>query len=188
MRIGGRLIVLVGLVIGGVLATGAPAFAHNELTGSDPEEGQEVEQAPDEIRLEFLASVDAANAEFDVSGPDGSVMADDAEVDGDVVLIPVEPGPAGDYEVDWRVLSSDGDWVEGTVAFTVTVGAEPSPGPSPTPAASPTPSPTPAAVPAASEGTDDGGSTWWVWALIAIVVVAIAGYLGYRFRRRATTS
>jgi copper resistance protein C len=185
MRIGGRLVVLAGLVIGGVLATGSPAFAHNELTGSDPEQGQEVEQAPDEIRLEFLASVDANNAEFDVSGPDGSsVMADDAEVDGDVVLIPVEPGPAGEYEVAWRVLASDGDWVDGTVAFTVTVGAEPTPSPSPTPQASPTPSPTPAAVPAASEDTDEGGSAWWVWALIAIVVVAVAGFVGYRLRRR----
>jgi methionine-rich copper-binding protein CopC len=187
MRIGGRLIVVAVLMLGGLFVSGAPALAHNELTGSNPEDGESLEQVPDEVRLEFLAAVDANNAEFDVTGPDGSsVLADDAEVDEDTVLIPVEAGPAGDYEVAWRVLSSDGDWVDGTVAFTVTVGEEPSPSPtpSPTPEASPTPSPTPDAVPAASEDTSGGGSTWWVWALVALAVLVVAGYLGYRFRRR----
>jgi copper resistance protein C len=188
MRMAGRLLVVAGLVFGGLLAGGTPALAHNQLTGSNPEEGERVEQAPDEVRLEFLATVDANNAEFDVTGPDGSsVMAGDAEVDEDTVLIPVEPGPAGEYEVAWRVLSSDGDWVDGTVGFSVTVGEEPtaSPTPSASPAASPTPSPTPDAVPAASEDAE-GGSTWWVWVLLAAAVAAVAGFLGYRLRHRAS--
>jgi methionine-rich copper-binding protein CopC len=190
MRMAGRLLLVAVLVLGGLIAGGSPALAHNELTGSNPEEGESLEQAPDEVRLEFLAAVDANNAEFGVTGPDGSsVMADDARVDEDTVLIPVDPGPAGDYEVAWRVLSSDGDWVDGTVAFTVTVGEEPSPSPSPTePAATtPTPSPSAAADPVAVDAGEESGSgsTWWVWVLIALALAGVAGYVGYRLRRRA---
>jgi copper resistance protein C len=186
MRIGRQVLVVAAATLAGVLAVPAPALAHNSLTGSDPEDGASVEQAPDEVELSFLAAVDADNAEFDVTGPDGSsVMAGDADVDDRTVLLAVEPGPAGDYEVAWRVLSSDGDWVDGTVGFAVTVGQEPTPSPTPAPP-SPTQSPTPAAVPAADEVADDGGSgpAWWVWALVALVVAAAAGYAGYRLRRR----
>jgi hypothetical protein len=174
MQIGGRALGVAALVLAGLLATAAPALAHNSLTGSDPEDGETVEHAPDQLQLTFFAAVDPNNAEFDVTGPDGSsVIAGDPEVAEKTVRVPIRPGPAGDYEVAWRVLSSDADWVAGTVAFTVSPSA--------------TPSATPSAVPAAGEVGDDAGGSgpaWWVWAVLAVLVVAAAGSGGYRLRRR----
>jgi copper resistance protein C len=190
MRIGRQALVVVVVALAGLLAVPAPAMAHNSLTGSDPEDGTSVEQAPDEVELSFLAAVDPDNAEFGVTGPDGSsVMAGDAEVDDRTVRLAVEPGPAGDYEIAWRVLSSDGDWIDGTVGFTVTVGEQAAPSPTPSPPA-PSPSPTPEAVPAAEETAQDAGGSgpaWWVWVLVALVVAA-AGYAGYRLTSRRRTA
>ena len=73
---------IAAIAVVALVAAPPPAFAHNPLTGSDPEDGASVEQAPDQVELSFLAAVDANNAEFDVTGPDGSsVLAGSAEVD-----------------------------------------------------------------------------------------------------------
>lgn len=42
---------------------------------------------------------------------------------GAVMSTPVEAGPSGQYEVLWRVVSSDGHPVAGTYTFTVEPGA-----------------------------------------------------------------
>jgi hypothetical protein len=190
VRTGGRLLVMAALVLGTVLGTGAPALAHNALTDSDPEDGASLEQGPDEVRLEFRASLDPLNARLDVTGPDGSSVVDgEPDFDGGEVTIPVRPGPAGEYEVAYEVLSADGDWADGTVGFTVTVGEQPAPPPPPMPVTTPPPSPerVTASATAVDEDEPGGGVAWWMWLLAAAGLATAAGYAGYRVRahRRA---
>lgn len=181
----------VGLIFLAVLlGSAAPAAAHNQLTGSDPEDGARLEQGPQQVRLTFLASADPDGAELAVTGPDGApAVAGEPEFDGTDVTIPVRAGLAGEYEVAYRVLSNDGHWAEGSITFTVTVGEQPSPSPPPPP--SPSPSPPPASSPAAEQvapaaGTDGDGDgpllPWWFW----LLVLAGGGLLlGLAIRRRS---
>lgn len=189
MRTGTRLLMVAVLTVGTVVGAGAPALAHNALTGSDPADGASLEQGPDEVRLEFRASLDRLNANLDVTGPDGSSVVDgEPEFDGADVTIPVRATLRGEYEVAYEVLSDDGDWVDGTVGFTVTVGEPPAPTPAPTSAQPPAPSSTPAAAPAATVEEESGdGVAWWGWLLAAAGLAAAVGYTGYRVRahRRA---
>lgn len=194
----GRLLIgivaaLLAAVFAGALGAGAPAFGHNSLTGSDPADGETVERAPEQVQLTFLARLDPANAELAVTGPDGEpVEVDQPVFDGSEVTIALPAGPAGDYRIDYRVLSADGDWVDGTVRFTATTGTEPtSPPPltQPAPAtAIPTDSPAPPDPAAATDPDDRGGSAgWWPWLLAGLALAAAAGtgLVMYRFRRRA---
>jgi hypothetical protein len=191
VRVGRRLLVVATLVLGTVLGTGASALAHNALTGSDPEDGASLEQGPDQVRLEFRASLDPHNANLDVTGPDGSSAVDGEPVfDGGEVTIPVRATLAGEYEVAYEVLSADGDWADGTLGFTVTVGEQPSPTATPhrTATSSPEPAATAVAVAAADEQDEPGGGiAWWVWLLAAAGLAAVAGYTGYRVRARRRT-
>jgi hypothetical protein len=93
--------------------------------------------------------------------------------------------------VAYEVLSADGDWADGTVGFTVTVGEQPALTPAPphrTVTSSPEPAATAVAVAAADEQDEPGGGiAWWMWLLAAAGLATAAGYAGYRVRahRRA---
>lgn len=192
MRTGRLLIGIAAAVLSMILGVGAPAFGHNSLTDSDPADGATVERAPEQVQLTFLARLDPANAELAVTGPDGDPVETDQPVfDGSEVTIPLPAGPAGDYQVDYRVLSADGDWADGTVRFSVTTGAQPTA--SPTPArstaapASTLPPERPPAPDAATVSTDRGGSAgWWPWLVAGLALAAVAGaaLATHRYRRR----
>jgi hypothetical protein len=159
---------------------GTPAYAHNALTSSDPSDGATLEQGPGEVRLTFLATIDPDHADLSVTGPDGrSATEGEPEFDGSSVTVPVRTIWAGDYEIGYEVMSTDGHLVDGSVGFTVTVGQEPAPtSPSPTspPAAAvPTPAvPTPAAAGAGQAGPPG----WWPWlVLLGLVAVGAGGLL-----------
>jgi methionine-rich copper-binding protein CopC len=162
---------LLVLIVGVAVGSAAPAFAHNSLTASDPEDGETLERAPDRVRLTFLAALDPDNANLAVTGPGGRSVVDGAsEFDGETVRMPVRIEVAGDYQIAYEVLSSDGDWVDGSVAFTVDI-----------PAAT---TPPPHSAVAIAERTDDSGSDrralpWWGLGL-AVLLGAGAGLVIYR--------
>lgn len=194
MGIARRLLtVLIGaLVVTGAL--GAPALAHNALTGSDPTDGATVDTDVEQVRLTFLSSLDPGNADLDVTGPDGASVRDgEPTFDGREVTIPVRPEVAGDYRIEFGVLSTDGHWVEGTVEFTLTAEAVPQPSPQPT--AAPTDSPTaPAADPATTDPAisspaptaAESSGTAAVWTVVALLVVAglVGLFIAHQLRRR----
>lgn len=194
---GGRSLVAVAALV--LVAWPAPAFAHNRLVDSDPADGARVETGPEQVELTFLASLDPDGAEVSVTGPDGaSAVAGDAEVDGTSLTVPVDAGPAGEYEIAYEVLSSDGHVVNGTLGFTVTVG-EPAPTPTAPPAATSPPEPTPAPTALAGDEADDeaaadeagqGGAPGWIWPLLALVALAGlgGGYAIYAVRRRRSAA
>lgn len=191
MRTGRALLGVGATALMVLLATGAPALAHNRLTGSDPADGATLEELPERVRLDFLASLDPSTTELTVTGPGGEPVDPGEPVfDGSRVDIPLPDVPAGDYRVAYQVLSSDGDVVEGAVEFSVSGEPSPSPPASSAPPPAPDPSvpagpgspPAPAAVPAAGE---DGSTGWLPWLLAGLGLAAAGGALaGYRYRYR----
>ncbi len=103
------------------LALAAPAQAHASLVSSSPEDGASVATLPDEVSLTFSQEV-RAPAYVVVTGPGGDLASGDPVIDGDTVTQAVTAGPAGDYSLTFRVVSSDGHPITGEVAFTVTEG------------------------------------------------------------------
>lgn len=179
-----------------VLAAG-PAAAHDRLESTNPGDGATLDTAPDAVVLTMSSPPLALGTQVQVTGPDGVVSSGAPSVVDDTVTQPV-PGerPAGDYEVRWRVTSSDGHPVSGSFTFTTTSAAG-------TPTAAPTtpahsgpaptgPSPAPSAgasTPATLDPSDPvpGGSRGGLLGVAAVVVVVlggVGGVIGYRRRQR----
>jgi methionine-rich copper-binding protein CopC len=171
---------LCGLAL---LLGGAPAFAHTRLEGSNPADGSSVDTAPTTVSLTFNEDVPADFSTLTVIGPDGAAYQTGAvTAAGGTVSTAVRPlGPAGRYQVGYRVVSDDGHPVTGTLAFTLTTAgtartATPAPAAPSAPAAT-APAPAPQAVP------DDGGSPVWPWIVGAVVLVGAGVVAALRLGR-----
>lgn len=116
-----RLLAVVGLSCGAVLAWSSPASAHAILLRTEPSPQTTVKTAPTAVRLHFSEPVEVAFGAvrvFDVNGhrvDPGKISRADGnrEVDVPVSL------KNGTYTVTWRVTSSDGHPVHGGFAFYV---------------------------------------------------------------------
>ncbi|WP_053388020.1 copper resistance CopC family protein [Leucobacter japonicus] len=121
---------LVALVAVPVAATAA--FAHDSLVSADPLAGTTVESL-DSITLQFNNSplgLDGSNL-VQVIGPDGKYYETGCPtLAGPVVTAPIALGAAGEYQVEWRVVSSDGHPISEEYTFTYApqAGAEASAG------------------------------------------------------------
>ncbi|HEV2783304.1 MAG TPA: copper resistance CopC family protein [Actinophytocola sp.] len=187
-----RPLVALCLAALAVLATATPALAHAELRSSTPAQGAALDAVPKQLLLTFSEPV--SPMEITVAGSPGTQWTlGQIAVEGPTVTVPVvrAVGPAGPYAITWKVQAEDGDPISGAINFTLTVPASPGPTTTTPPATGPpgpvlttdgstTPVPAPAAAPA-----DDGGVPPWVWVLIGLVVVLVAGLLIAR-RSRAT--
>lgn len=159
--IGGLSLLLFAVTASIVLST-TPAAAHARLIGSDPEDGATVDVAPVEIVLEFSERVQEDFAQVAVlDADDGHHEDGEPVVSGSTVTQAVNALSAGDYRISYRVGSSDGHPISGTLTFTVTAreDAEPVASPEPThtapaspPAQTQSPEPTePAETPSPTE-------------------------------------
>lgn len=177
-----------------VLLLPAPALAHDTLVSADPEDGASVATMPEEITLTYSADILDVSPVVRLADADGEVVAElEPVVDGPEVTAAVEdPLPAGDYQVQWRVVSSDGHPIEGTQHVTVTEGAD-DPGASAAPApsdggATATEDQTTAGAtppePTAAEDEGSGGSSALLIGVIvvAVLVVVVGGVLTLRRR------
>lgn len=182
---------LLGVLV--VLVPVAPAQAHDRLVSSDPESGATLEEAPEEIELTFSAAVQDIGGSVDlVDGDGGAVEVGSPSTEGSTVTTSVdEELPAGDYEVRWRVVSSDGHAISGVVEFSVE-GQEGAATDSSSTTSSPAPSESTAASPTDSSGAEapeeDAESSPVLLLLagvaaVAIVLGAVFGLL--RARRRS---
>ena len=177
-----------------VLFSPLSASAHDALVSSSPAADESVETVPAELTLTFSAKlIDGDGAtEVVVTDPSGASVTDgDATVDGAIVTQPLRAsGPAGEYHVVWKVVSSDGHPTSGEYSFTVTVGddgaATGSPSAAPTtaaPTAEQTVAPEPTATPTESEGSSSASA--WIWGLsIGGILVIVALMLWYSMRTR----
>lgn len=120
--------VVSALLIVSVVAAPA-ATAHDYLVGSTPAAGEVLFTAPQEVAVTLsevpLGSSDLALSQFVVTGPDGAQVASgDVTLQDSTMSAPVTIEAAGQYEVAWRTVSSDGHPIEGMFAFAF----EPGPG------------------------------------------------------------
>ncbi|MDA2807859.1 copper resistance CopC family protein [Nocardiopsis suaedae] len=104
------------------LATAPAVSAHDVLLSSTPENGDELDTAPETVELTFSADIGDGGNAIAVNGPDGSDHASgDITIDGPDAAIGVEPlTEAGDYTIAYRMVSSDGHVIEDTVEFSLT--------------------------------------------------------------------
>lgn len=183
-----------------VLVAPLSASAHDALVSSSPAADESVDVVPTELTLTFSAKlIDGEGAtEVVVTDPEGNSVTDgEPTVDGAIATQPLTgSGPAGVYNVTWKVVSSDGHPTSGEYAFTVTVGddgaatTEPTAAPtaaptseeSVTPSASPEPIVT--AVPISQTDTDVPA---WVWVLAVVGVIVVAGLVAWIVARRRKT-
>jgi methionine-rich copper-binding protein CopC len=109
-----------------VLATTAPASAHDQLVSSTPADGESLATAPEEIVMTFsgeLIVLDESTAGavvmvVDASGRDWATG--EIDVQWDTVTVQLEAGmPSAGYQVRWQVVSSDGHPISGVIPFTV---------------------------------------------------------------------
>lgn len=165
----GAVTLLTGLTL--VLGT-APAWAHSRLESSDPASGASLATVPRKVSLTFNEAVQPGFTVITVIGPNGDDYhsGDITEVD-DTVTVGVLPlGPAGGYQIGYRVVSADGHPVSGAIPFTLTTA-----GPGSAQAAPPAGSAAPSAsgvVPTAAPASD-GGAPVWPWIVGAVLVVGL---------------
>ncbi|AXR74829.1 MULTISPECIES: copper resistance CopC family protein [Auritidibacter] len=117
------LFMAVILSFGMALSLSAPAQAHDVLTETTPADGEETSTTPDEVRLTFSGQpTEGANLAnlITVSDADGQEwQTGEVSVEGYDIAVDVCPGlPAGDYEISYRVIYSDGHTGEDTMSFT----------------------------------------------------------------------
>ncbi len=191
MRVGAFGFLLALLL---TLITAAPGLAHDSLTDSSPADGDSG-PPPTELVLTFSGEIASVGAAVEATGPDGVVSEGAPEVEGFTVTQPLAADlPAGDYQVAWRVTSSDGHPISGEYTFTVEVPADdtesteeanqttaPPAGdddatdPADTATADNETGDTETAAPDAADTTDQedsGGMPVWTW---AVIVVALLG-------------
>ena len=119
---------LAVLAISAVLLVGlsAPAAAHAYLSDSDPGNGEQLDELPEEVVLQYSGD-GVVNAEVSIEGPDGEEIAGEPEIgpaDRQVVSVPTTDDPGdGMYLVEWEVLADDGHTTSGSFFFVV--GDEP---------------------------------------------------------------
>ena len=96
------------------------ALAHPTLLSSIPAAGQSVSGPEIDVQLEFNCPIDCARTRLVLSLPDGSVQplhlrqSELAVLNSRAVAL-----MAGQYRLQWQVLSADGHIEQGEVPFTV---------------------------------------------------------------------
>lgn len=167
-----------------------PATAHDALVESSPAADSTVETLPGELTLTFSAALIGGDGSTEIVVTDAageSVTDGAAELDGAMVTQPlVAEADAGQYQVLWKVVSSDGHPTSGEFAFTVATSTLPTePSAAPTETVVPTPDETQTAAPAEDPNMESIASFspgWLIGGAIVLLVVAILLFLLLRRR------
>jgi methionine-rich copper-binding protein CopC len=176
---------------GGALAIGlaAPASAHAALTGTDPEDGAVLAEAPAAVSATFSENLDGPSTEIAVTDPTGAVVdVADPAFDGDTFTQPMQYTAPGTYTVAFRVISEDGHRVDDAVSFTVesipeglyAPGSEPTEaatGEATTSAAETTEAPTEETAAAADESEDSNTGAALAAILLGVLVIVGIGVI-----------
>lgn len=101
------------------------AHAHDALVASEPADGASLDAAPAAATLTFSGEISPVGIGFALHDAAGTTLdlPTVAQPDGTVVTQQLPALGAGGYALDWRVVSSDGHPISGTISFTVTEAA-----------------------------------------------------------------
>ena len=162
--------VLLGLAA--VLGHATGASAHESLTDSSPRSGEVLESGPSEIALVFSGQLLEDGAAVAVSDSDSDDWASGAPaVEDATAIVELDQAlPDGEYEVLWRVVSSDGHPISGAFTFRVGEGGSNDSAPHYTDPA------------VADRPAQPSGVPSWVIP-VAVLVAAVAVGAGYLWRR-----
>lgn len=170
-----RVLVAALLALGmatavGVGTSAGPAQAHDQLLSSNPESNAKLDSPPQKISLTFSSEPMKDSAKIVATTKDGQpVILDEPTVKGKVVSVPWPAQEAGTFGVNWRVVSSDGHPINGTLAFQV-LGSNASPS---APVESPSDSTsTTQATPTPSSNSSESRTGGMIAGLAAAVVAA----------------
>lgn len=163
---------VVGALLAGLTVFGlaTPASAHDVLVSSIPSAGAKLSTGPSLIRFNFDAPVQQGNDTIVVIGPHGKhwERTSHASVLGNSAATRVAPlGPAGTYTATYHIISADSHPVSGSISFQLTQAGTGKPVSS-----------------AAAPSTGGGAVPFWVWILIAVVVLGGVLFAALRPRRR----
>lgn len=166
-----RFAVVVALCATASVLGAGPALAHAGLVGSDPSDGVSLAVPPERVSLRFNEAMQADFSQVTVTGPDGADWhAGAVTTEGSTVGIGLRPlGPAGRYEIGFRVISDDGHAVTGTVAFVLT---PPGPAADTTRSAAAAQATPNEAAPVPAVPGEESDAPVWPWLAGAVVLVA----------------
>jgi hypothetical protein len=188
-RVALRLLAATVAACVALLLGAAPAFAHTRLESSDPVDKSSVDTAPASVSLTFNEAISAEFATLSVVGPDGTnYQSGPVSASNGQVSTAVSPlGPAGVYEIGYRVVSDDGHPVSGKVSFTLTAAGPGAAAAAPTAAAAPAPAAAPAttAVDPQADSRSSEGAPIWPWLVGAVILVAAGAAVALRLSRRS---
>lgn len=162
-----RLLALPLLAVIVTLGGTATAWAHTEITSSQPADGATLRKAPAAVVLTFSEAPLDTGLAVVATGPQGRTPLDATVAGGEVVAPWPRDLPAGGYRVAYRVVADDGHPIEGSLSFTVQ-------GSSSAPATSPSPTATSAA---AVEDESPAGIPPWLWVVAGVLVLGAAWLL-----------
>ncbi|ORM86829.1 hypothetical protein HA42_00170 [Pantoea deleyi] len=116
--------VVIALMAAGTMAFSSLAAAHAHLRSSAPADNAQVAASPDTLTLTFSEDIEAAFSGVTlVDSHQKPVATDKARVAADqkkqLIVGLSQPLKAGDYQVNWHVLSVDGHKTAGHYRFSV---------------------------------------------------------------------
>ncbi|UYQ76787.1 copper resistance protein CopC [Glutamicibacter sp. JL.03c] len=180
-----RLAAVITLSVLALFTSITAASAHDELVSSTPKDGASLKTAPKELVLTFsgeLQTISGVDSTKVVLKQDGTVVDAKAETKGTTVTVtPAEELGNGEYDLAFRVVSSDGHPVENNLGFTIKNDAKPTPSmiSAPSDSAAPTDSAAPSESASSSETPmQDAGRSMSPIMWVVIGVVILGGVIG----------
>lgn len=113
-----QLFIVAAILLTMTISTSA--FAHSQLGGSNPADGDVVTDPLNEIVLEFDGQIEQGSF-IDVATTAGQTVDLQEIIIGEGTLTGTlsEPLPNDEYRVNWSIISADGHPLEGEFSFTV---------------------------------------------------------------------
>src|SRR5512132_751482 len=96
---------------------GELAWAHAYPAVSIPNNGATVKEAPRELRIQFTEGIEVSFSQITVKGAKGDVVSQGKlrQLADDTLAVDLKPLSAGNYSVEWQVLSVDTHISDGTL-------------------------------------------------------------------------
>ncbi len=195
MRRALRLLAVGAVATALALTAAAPASAHSVLVGSTPAADEVLAELPATFSVtmneRLLDGAGVAAFALRVRDASGLYYGDGClTIAGDTVSTPAAIGPAGDYVLEWQVVSADGHPVSGEIPFRWTGEATATGAAAPPSCAGAEPQPD-ATAPADSghHGAEPaqiplGDVLWIVGAVLAVALAVTVALLATRRRPR----